>query len=97
VEQVYQVPLAPLATPVTGRYSSAFADFTLSGTITAGDFVGIAYLGNHVTYPVGEWEGSIGTLLDQIVLAFAAQPLLTATRTGSTLRVSAAAGTGRDY
>jgi hypothetical protein len=63
VEQVYQVPLAPLSTPVTGSYSSAFADFTLSGTITAGDYVGIAYLGNHVTYPVGGWEGSIGTLL----------------------------------
>jgi hypothetical protein len=87
VEQVYQVPLKGLATPVIGSYATAFADFTLSGTITAGDFVGIGYLGNQVTYPVGGWEGTIPNLLDQIVAAFATQPLLRATRTGSTLRV----------
>jgi hypothetical protein len=87
VEQVYQVPLRGLATPVAGSYATAFAEFTLSGTITAGDFVGIAYLGNHVTYPVGGWEGTAGTVLDQIVAAFATQPLLRATRTGNTLRV----------
>ncbi|HEY4363159.1 MAG TPA: hypothetical protein VGN17_19475 [Bryobacteraceae bacterium] len=87
VEQVYQVPLKGLATPIAGSYATAFADFTLSGTITAGDFVGIGYLGNQVTYPVGGWEGTIPNLLDQIVAAFATQPLLRATRTGSTLRV----------
>ena len=41
-EQVYQVPLTSYATAVAGSYASAYADFTLSGTITAGDFVGIA-------------------------------------------------------
>ncbi|MBV8844427.1 MAG: hypothetical protein JO307_16590, partial [Bryobacterales bacterium] len=86
-EQVYQVPLAPLATPVQGAYAEAYADFTLSGTLTTGDFVGLAYLNEHVTYQIGGWEGSIGGVLDQIVLAFASTALLRATRTGSTIRV----------
>ena len=71
VEQVYQVPIASYATPAAGSYGSAYADFTLSGTLTAGDFVGIAYLGSSITYPVGGWEGSVGGVLDRIVAAFA--------------------------
>src|SRR5580692_730783 len=87
-EQVYQVPIASYATPAAGSYSSAYADFTLSGTLTAGDFVGIAYLSNSITYEVGGWEGSVGGVLDQIVAAYATDPFLTAMRTGDTLRVS---------
>src|ERR1700693_3135747 len=40
-EQVYQVPLVNHATAVAEAYATAYADFTLSGTITAGDYVGI--------------------------------------------------------
>jgi hypothetical protein len=87
-EQVYQVPIASYATAVAGSYASAYADFTLSGTLTAGDFVGIAYLEDSITYQVGGWEGSVGGVLDQIVAAYATDPFLTATRTGDTLRVS---------
>ncbi len=87
-EQVYQVPIKSYATAVAGSYNSAYANFTLSGTLTAGDFVGIAYLGNSITYQVGGWEGSVGGVLDQIVAAYATDPLLRATRTGDTLTVS---------
>ncbi len=92
VEQIYHVPLAPLATPVAGGYTQAYADFTLSGTITAGDFVGLAYLNEHFTYPVGGWEGSIEGLLDQMVLAFGSSPMVSAQRIGTTLRVSCKSG-----
>ena len=81
-EQVYQVPIKNYATAVAGSYNSAYANFTLSGTLTAGDFVGIAYLGNSITYQVGGWEGSAGGVLDQIVAAYATDPILRATRTG---------------
>jgi hypothetical protein len=95
-EQVYQVPIKSYATAVAGSYNSAYADFTLSGTLTAGDFVGIAYLGNSVTYAVGGWEGSIGGVLDQIVAAYATDPFLSAARTGDTLRVSYTGGVGEN-
>ena len=87
VEQVFQVPLKPLATPIQGSYAEAFADFTLSGTLTTGDFVGLAYLSDHVTYQVVGSEGSAGGVLDQIVLGFDSSPLLRAQRTGDTIRV----------
>ena len=87
VEQVYQVPIKSYATPVAGSYNCASASFTLSGTLTTGDFVGIAYLENSITYQVGGWEGSVGGVLDQIVTAYTTDPFLRATRTGDTLTV----------
>ena len=87
-EQVYQVPIKSYATPAAGSYTRASANFTLSGTLTAGDYVGIAYLENSVTYAVTGLEGSVGGVLDQIVAEFATAPLLRATRTGDTLRVT---------
>src|ERR1700693_3515642 len=86
-EQVYQVPLAPLATAIEGSYAEAFADFTLSGTLTMGDFVGLAYLSDQVTYQVGGWESSTGGFLNQIVLASASSPLFRAQWTGDPIRV----------
>ncbi len=39
-EQIYQIPLASYATAVAGSYQSATVQFTLGGTVTAGDYVG---------------------------------------------------------
>jgi hypothetical protein len=86
-EQVYQVPIASYATAVAGSYNCAYANFTLSGTLTAGDFVGIAYLENSITYQVTGLEGSVGGVLDGIVAAYATDPFLRATRSGDTLTV----------
>jgi hypothetical protein len=91
-EQVYQVPLSSYATPVAGGYTCAYANFTLSGTLTAGDFVGIGYLENSITYQVGGWEGSVGGVLDQIVAAYATDPFFRAARTGDVLTVSYTGG-----
>ena len=95
-EQVYQVPLTSYATPVAGSYNCAYANFTLSGTLTAGDFVGIAYLENSITYQVGGWEGSAAGVLAQIVLAYASDPLLRATSSGDTLTVYYTGGVDLD-
>ncbi len=49
-ETVYWVPLKNHATAAAGSYHCAYADFTLSGTVTGGDYVGLAYLAEHYTY-----------------------------------------------
>ena len=41
----YLVCLREHATPVAGAYQDAYAEFSLSGTVTAGDWVGIEALG----------------------------------------------------
>ena len=88
VEQIYYVGLndPSIATPVAGSFQSAYAEFTLSGTVTVGDYVGIAYLGDHYTY-----QFASGDILANAVLAIAAainaSPLLQAVRTGTTIQV----------
>ncbi|HML15621.1 MAG TPA: hypothetical protein VK419_01295 [Bryobacteraceae bacterium] len=49
-ETIYWVPLISHATAVAGSYQCAYADFTLSGTVAGGDYVGLAYLAEHYTY-----------------------------------------------
>src|SRR5579863_4811508 len=48
-EEIYQIPLASYATHVAGSYHFATVQFTLGGTPTAQDYVGIAFLSEH--YP----------------------------------------------
>src|SRR5580658_10039726 len=81
-EKVYQVPLMSYATPVAGSYNCAYANFTLSGTLTAGDFVGIAYLENSITYQVTGGEGSVGAVIANIAAAYASDPQMRATWSG---------------
>ncbi len=49
-EQVYKVPLKNYAAAVAGSYQSATVQFQLGGTVTAGDYVGLAFLGEHYPY-----------------------------------------------
>ena len=49
-EQIYKVPLKNYAAPVAGSYQSATVQFQLGGTVTAGDYVGLAFLGEHYPY-----------------------------------------------
>ena len=46
----YKIPLFPLATPIAGSYQPATATFTLAGTVTAGDYVELAWSEEHYTY-----------------------------------------------
>ena len=50
VETLSFVSLKQYATAIAGSYTCASATVELSGTITAGDFVGIAFSGEHYTY-----------------------------------------------
>ena len=84
----YFVSLKDHAEAIEGSYQSAYADFTLSGTAVAGEFVGLGYLGLSYTYQV-----ATGDALEDIVQAITdgmngpTSPFLTATRTGTTIRV----------
>jgi len=49
-ETIYYVPLRAHAVAIEGSYACAYADFTLSGTAVGGDYIGLAYLGEHFTY-----------------------------------------------
>jgi hypothetical protein len=93
-EVIYFVKLndPAIATPIEGSYSSAYADFTLSGTVTAGDYVGLAYLSEHFTYQLlgGDTAASAAS---NIVAAINTSPILRATQTGATIRVYYTNGT----
>jgi hypothetical protein len=87
-EQIWWVPLKNYATPAAGSYACAYADFTLSGTLGDGDYVGIAYLEQQYTYQVA----GTGHELEDAIVAIAAamnasDPLLQAVSLGTTLRV----------
>ncbi len=90
---IYYVPIASLATPIAGSYQNAYADFTLSGSGTpaAGTHVGIAYLETHYTYLFNGTE-EIADALTQIAIWINLNPVLQATLTGSTIRVSYTGG-----
>jgi len=51
-DDFFKVNLKPLASPIEGAYSCAMASLTLSGTATAGDYVGLSLLDEHYTYEV---------------------------------------------
>ncbi|PYT18479.1 MAG: hypothetical protein DMG59_04210, partial [Acidobacteria bacterium] len=87
-DDIYYVPLRNYAVPMEGSYQPAYAEFTLSGTPSGGDFIGLAFLTEHYTYQLyatDTIESAVQALADS-VNAFSS--LLTATRTGTTIRLS---------
>lgn len=49
-EKIYWVPLKDHAVAIAGSYVCATTEIELQGTITAGDYVGFRFLGEHHTY-----------------------------------------------
>ncbi|MEX2263556.1 MAG: hypothetical protein WD696_16485 [Bryobacteraceae bacterium] len=85
VETLYWVPLRNYATPVEGFYTSASASFTLLGTATEGDFVGLAWQGEHHTHRLF-WNDTIATTLAAIEASVTAfSPIMAASVLGTTI------------
>jgi hypothetical protein len=87
-EQIYFIPLANYATPVAGSYQSATVQFTLGGTVTAGDYVGIAFLSEH--YPC---LMNSGDTLDHAIQYIASEingssPTMSASSSGATITIT---------
>lgn len=94
VEQVYAVPLTSYATAVAGSYQSATVQFTLGGTVTAGDYVGIAFLSEHYPYQLNNGDTLAFAILNIVEGIQAFSTTMQATATGSTITITYV-GTGR--
>jgi hypothetical protein len=86
-ETMHRVPLKPLAQPVAGSYSCASLTLTLSGTITAGDYVGFGLLDSHATHQCYASD-TLESVLDALVAATNAGPWAVASRSGTSLQVT---------
>ena len=87
-EQLYRVRIADYAVPVEGEYAAATALFELGGWATAGDYVGLAWPGEHHTYLIGAsdtLETAAQAIVDSIN-AFSAQ--VSAVRQGTQVRLT---------
>ncbi len=68
VERLYKVPLKNYATALEGSYQCAAAEFYLTGTVTANDYIGLAFLSDHVGHQL-YFDDTISTTLDVLVAA----------------------------
>src|ERR1700677_1266727 len=93
-EQIYQIPLTSYATPCAGSYQSATVQFTLSGTVTVGDYVGIAFLSEHYPYQLNTGDPLTFAIQNIVEGINAFSATMQATATGTTITITYL-GTGR--
>jgi hypothetical protein len=87
-EQIYQIPLTSYATPSEGSYQSATVQFTLGGTVTAGDYVGIAFLSEHYPYLMNVGD-TLAYAIQNIVAGINAfSSTMQASATGATVTIT---------
>lgn len=87
VEQFHRVKIKDYAVPFTGSYVNATADFDLSGTITAGEYVGIAWGEEHHTYQVYATD-TVALIVQNIVASINAfSPVMKAEQFGNIVRL----------
>ncbi len=87
-EQIYQVPLVNYATAASGSYQCATVQFQLSGTVTANDYVGIAFLSEHYPYQMNEGD-TLEFAIENIVAGVNAfSPTMQATGSGTTITIT---------
>ncbi len=93
-DTIYWVPLKDHATPLEGSYSCATADIELQGTITAGDYVGFRFLGEHHTYQCYATD-TLSSVTDALVASVEAFSIwCRAERVGSKIRLTYVGNTG---
>jgi hypothetical protein len=87
-EKIYRVPLLSYATPLVGSYQPATVQFQLAGTVTAGDYVGIAFLSEHYPYLMTSGD-TLETAIQNIVAGVNAfSPTMQATANGAGLTLT---------
>jgi hypothetical protein len=87
-EQIYQIPLTTYATPTQGSYQSATVQFTLGGAVTAGDYVGIAFLSEHYPYLMNTGD-TLAIAIQNILEGINAySPTMQASATGTTITIT---------
>ena len=94
-EQIYQIPLLSQASAAAGSYNPATVQFTLGGSVTAGDYVGIAFLSEHYPYQMLENDTVENAVLNIVAGIQAFSPTMWAEQTGSATVTITYVGTGR--
>jgi hypothetical protein len=94
VERFYQVSLKRYATAVAGEYVGATAEFELGGSITAGDYVELAWEAEHYNYQVGSGDtlASAASALAQVITQNSTTVSASADGAQITLTYASAAG-----
>ncbi len=87
-EQIYKIPLMSYATPAAGSYRSATVQFTLGGTVTAQDYVGIAFLSEHYPYQLNPGDTPDFAIQNIVEGINAFSPTMTASATGATITIT---------
>jgi len=87
-EQIYQIPLTGYATPVAGSYQSATVQFTLGGTVTAGDYVGLAFLAEHYPYQLNTGDTLAFAIQNMVEGINAFSATMQASATGTTITIT---------
>jgi len=87
-EQLYKIPLLNYATAIAGSYIPATVQFTLSGTVTALDYVGIVFLSEHYPYLMNGGD-TLEIAIQNITAGVNAfSPTMAATQSGTTITLT---------
>src|SRR5271168_2074358 len=93
-EQVYKVPLANYATAVAGSYQCATVQFQLGGTVKTGDYVGLAFLGEHYPYQMNAGDTLAWAIQNIVAGVNAFSPTMQATQDDTTITLYYVGATG---
>ncbi len=88
-ETLYDVPLKNHATAV-GAYTAATAQMQLQGTVTAGDYIELAWLDQHFNYlmAAGDTLESAASHLAAAITSFQSTGMVSATASGATITLT---------
>ena len=87
-EKLYKVPLKNYATPIEGDYQSATVQFQLGGTVTAGDYVGLAFLSEHYPYQMYAGDTLEVAIANIVAGVNAFSPTMRAAAAGTTITLT---------
>ncbi|HUQ95637.1 MAG TPA: hypothetical protein VM120_28425 [Bryobacteraceae bacterium] len=88
VEQLYNVSLKNHSTPVAGSYSCATADFELQGSLTAGDYIGLAWLNEQYNHEITASDTAASALQSLTDAINALSPTVVAARTAARITLT---------
>lgn len=87
-EQLFYVRLKDHAVPIEGTFTCAHAEFGLSGTLTVGDSIGLAWTDEQYNYQISASD-TVETALDALAGAInALSPSVDAQRVGQAIRLT---------
>jgi len=87
-EQIYKIPLKSYATPIAGSYLSATVQFTLGGTVTSGDYVGLAFPSEHYWYLMNAGDPLEVAIQNIANVIHTSSPTMDASATGATITIT---------